>query len=43
MADYDGDGAADLLITSKSGVNLLLRNEGGDGEQFAAPGSQRPE
>ncbi len=29
VADYDGDGAADLLITSKSGFNLLLRNEGG--------------
>jgi Tfp pilus assembly protein PilF len=29
VADYDGDGAADLLITSTSGFNLLLRNEGG--------------
>ncbi len=29
VADYDGDGAADLLITRKSGAPLLLRNEGG--------------
>src|SRR5579883_1042603 len=29
VADYDGDGAADLLITQKSGMPLLLRNDGG--------------
>ena len=29
VADYDGDGAADLLITQKSGSPVLLRNDGG--------------
>ena len=29
VADYDGDGAADVLITQKSGSPVLLRNEGG--------------
>jgi Tfp pilus assembly protein PilF len=29
VADYDGDGAADLLITQKNGSPVLLRNEGG--------------
>lgn len=29
VADYDGDGAADILITSKTGVPMLLHNEGG--------------
>ena len=29
-ADYDGDGAADLLITQNFGPAVLLRNEGGN-------------
>jgi tetratricopeptide (TPR) repeat protein len=29
-ADYDGDGAADLLITQNHGPAVLLRNEGGN-------------
>jgi tetratricopeptide (TPR) repeat protein len=33
-ADYDGDGATDLLITQNRGPAILLRNEGGNKNNF---------
>lgn len=33
-ADYDGDGAADLLITQNHGSAILLRNQGGNKNNF---------
>ena len=33
-ADYDGDGATDLLITQNQGRAILIRNEGGNKNNF---------